>query len=174
MFQRSAVSNLKIFQSKGICCGYTEGTRLVEEIAELAEFYKSSKYTLDLGCQLTMDNVDVMMKNQLEHWILVYSRQDPIKTKHLSDLKPDFDIKKVDHNIVFLNPSELDYLRSCSHKVLVKKLSDLNSGFSALLKSVPMKPVHDYGEMLDKQETFIEALEPLDEMEHQGMNILFG
>ena len=38
MFQRSAVANLKIFQTKGHCCGHTEGTRLVEEIAELAEF----------------------------------------------------------------------------------------------------------------------------------------
>ena len=49
MFNRSTVANLKIFQNKGNCCGHTEGNRLVEEIAELREYYKSSKFTLGLG-----------------------------------------------------------------------------------------------------------------------------
>ena len=113
-----------------------------------------------------------MMKNTLEHWILVYSRQDPIQTEHLSNLKPNFDLKNVDHNIVFLNKSELDYLKLCMRTVLVKKLSDLSSGFSSLLRWVPTKPVHDYKEMLTRQEIFIEALEPLNEMEHIGKYIL--
>ena len=49
MFNRSTVANLKIFQNKGNSCCHTEGNRLVEEIVELSEYYKSSKFTLGLG-----------------------------------------------------------------------------------------------------------------------------
>ena len=174
LFQNSAVASLKIFQLKGNCCSYTEGSRMVEEIAELAEFYKNSKYNLEYGCQLTMDNVDVMMKNKLEHWILVYSRQDPLMTKDYSSLKPNFDLQKVDHKIVFLKESELDYLKKCTHNVLVKKLSTLGSGFASVLKSLPVNPVHKHSEMFDQQEIFIESLEPLDEMENQGNSCLLN
>ena len=168
MFNRSTVSNLKIFQNKGNCCGHTEGTRLIEELSELAEHFKASNFTLNLGCQLTMDNLDIMMNNQLQHWILVYSRQDPIQTSHLSNLKPDFQLDKIDHSVVFLKSSELDYLKLCTKKALVKKMTDLSSGFASLLKTVGLGPVHQYKEMLDKQEVYIEALEPLHEMEHTG------
>lgn len=49
MFQKSSVGNLKTFGQKGVCSSHTEATRLIEEMSELAEFFKSSKYSLDLG-----------------------------------------------------------------------------------------------------------------------------
>ena len=56
VFQKSSVGNLKTFSQKGVCSGHSESTRLVEEMAELSEFFKSSKYSLDLGMQITMGN----------------------------------------------------------------------------------------------------------------------
>ena len=171
MFQKSSVANLKTFSQKGFCTGHTEATRLVEEIAELAEFFKSSQYKEDLGMQLTIDNVDYVMKGKLEHWILAFSRMDPIHTHGLSNLEPSFDLKSATHEIVYLVEEETEYLSKCARVVLAKKLFDMNVGFSNILKHIPYKPLHKFTEMLEKQEIFVEALEPLNEMEHQGKGI---
>ena len=64
MFQGSVVKNLQSFNRKGQSASYTEGMRLVEQLAELSEHYKTSKYNLGLGCQLTIDNVDIVLKNR--------------------------------------------------------------------------------------------------------------
>ena len=169
MFQKSSVGNLKTFCQKGFSTGHTEGTRLVEELSELSESFKSSQYTLDLGMQITVDNVDAVMRGKLEHWILTYSRMDPMQTKHLSNVQPDFDIKSANHEIVYLIDKEIQYLRKCSKVVLAKKLFDMKIGFTNILKKVPYQPCHTYDEMLGHQEIFVECLEPLNEMEHQGM-----
>ena len=136
-------------------------------MAELSEFFKSSRFNLDLGLQLTVDNVDAVMKGKLEHWILAYSRMDPINTKDLSSAHPNFVLKNADREIVYLTDDELKYLGECAQIVLAKKLFDMG-GFSKIIKQVPYEPIHKYGEMLDKQEVFFELLEPLNEMEHQG------
>ena len=137
-------------------------------MAELSEFFKASKYHLDLGLQSTVDNVDAVMKGNLEHWILAFSRMDPIHTQGLSSAQPNFDLKTTNHEIVYLNDKELEYLMKCAQIVLVKKLSDMGGGFSKILKQIPYKPIHKYEEMLDHQDVFFELLEPFNEMEHQG------
>ena len=117
--------------------------------------------------QITMDNVDVTMKGKLEHWLLAYSRMDPVQTKMLSNENPDFDIEKATFDIVYLSESETEYLKKCSRVVLAKKLSEV--GFSTILRYVPYKPLHKYSEMMEHQEIFFECLEPLQEMEHTDM-----
>ena len=137
-------------------------------MSELSDYFKASKYSQDLGMQITADNVDCIMKGELEHWILAYSRLDPITTKNLSTEEPEFDIHKASHEIVYLTDEEIDYLMECCKRVLVKKLHGMNIGFSNILKRIPFKPVHNYHEVSERQETFYECLEPLHEMEHQG------
>ena len=65
MYQRNTVTNVQTFNKKGEAASYAEGMRLVAESAELAEYYKTSKYNLELGCQLTLDNVDIVLKDKL-------------------------------------------------------------------------------------------------------------
>ena len=168
MFQKSTLCNLKSFGLKGLCSGYSEASRLVEEMSELSDYFKSSKYSLDLGMQLTADNVDCVMKGNLEHWILAYSRMDPIASVGLSDDASDFNVQTASHDIVYLEDQEVEYLSECCRVILAKKLHSMNIGLSKILKQKPYKPVHKYHEMADKQEIFYEALEPLHEMEHQG------
>ena len=169
VFQKSVVGNLKTFGLKGFCSGYTETSRLVEEMAELSDFFKNSNYKLDLGMQFSADNVDCMMKGNLEHWMMAYSRMDPIQSKMLSNEKPIFDIKKATHEIVYLSDEELKYLKMCTKVVLAKKLSDMKIGFTTILHHVPYKPIYEYPEMLYRQDTFYELLEPLNEMQHTDM-----
>ena len=169
VFQKSSVSNLKTFGQKGFCSGHTEATRLVEEMAELSEFFKSSNYSVDLGMQITMDNVDSMMKGKLEHWILAFSRMDPIRAQMLSNENSKFDIKNCTSEIVYLKNEETEYLKKCTRTVLAKKLSDMNIGFTTILRHIPYKPLHLYPEMLERQDIFFEALEPLNEMEPTDM-----
>ena len=133
--------------------------RMVEECAELSEYFKTSKYNLTLGTQLTMDNVDLVMKNKLEHFILCYSRADPLSSQHLSDTRPSFDLNKVTPDIVYLSDTELDYMNRICRVVIARKISSLGSGFSFVSKLVPFKPLHGNSEMFDKQEIFIEMLE---------------
>ena len=64
------MKNVKTFNRKGASASYTEGARLVDECAELAEYYKTSRYNLKSGCQLTLDNVDIVLKNKLGEPIL--------------------------------------------------------------------------------------------------------
>ena len=158
MFNKSTVHNLKTFALKGLCAGYTETSRLIEDLAELSDFFKGSQYTLDLGMQITADNVDCMMKGNLEHWMLAYSRLDPVSTKGLSVQKPDFNIRDATHEIVYLSNKELEHLSECCRKVLVRKLQNLNVGFKKLSKFVPYEPLHAYPEMLEKQEVFMKLL----------------
>ena len=169
MFQGSVVKNLQSFNRKGQSASYTEGMRLVEQLAELSEHYKTSKYNLGLGCQLTIDNVDIVLKNKLEHWILCFSRMDPLSSQHLSDSLPQFDLKKITPDVVFLKQEELSYLNRTCQTVLVKKMTELSSGFSFISKCFPYKPLHSHDEMFEKQDIFIECLEPLNEMEHGDM-----
>ena len=168
LYQKSFVANLKTFGQKGLCTGYTEATRLIDEMSELSEFFKSSHYSINLGMQITADNVDCIMKGNLEHWILAFSRMDPINTHMLSNEVPSFDAQEVTADIVYLDEEELNHLKQCCRIVLSKKLSDLKIGMTSILKHVPYEPIHDFPEMLDKQELFFESLEPLFEMEHQG------
>ena len=158
VFQKSSVGSLKIFGQKGVCSGHTESTRLVEEVAELSEFHKSSKYCLDLGMQVTMDNVDAVMKGKLEHWILAFSRMDPIFTKSLSNEKPQFEIKDASYDIIYLTELENEYLKKCSRTVLSKKIADMNIGLGSILQHIPYKPLHKYPEMLTRQDIFYESL----------------
>ena len=138
VFQKSSVGNLKTFGAKGTCNGHTEATRLVEDMAELSEFFKASKYSLDLGIQITMDNVDAVMNGKLEHWLLAFSRKDPINAQHLSNEKPTFEIKDLNYEVVYLNEVETEYLKKCSRVVLAKKLSDMNIGFGSILNHFPL------------------------------------
>ena len=169
MFQRSTVTNVQTFNKKGESSSYTEGMRLVEECAELSEYFKTSKYNLSLGCQLTLDNVDIVLKNKLEHWILCYSRMDPLDCKTLSNELPEFDLTKVTSDVVYLKTNELDYLNKICHTVLTKKMSEFFPGLSFILKHVPFEPLHSYKDMFTKQDVFVEMLEPLNEMEHGDM-----
>ena len=169
MFSKSSVSSLKTFSQKGFSTGQSEGSRLVEEMSELADFFKSSQYNLDYGMQITLDNCDCTMKGRLEHWILSFSRMDPILTKNLSNSQPEFDIQSATHEIVYLIDEELEYLKNCSKVILAKKMFDMRIGFTNILRKVPYKPLHTHEEMLERQDIFFENLEPLNEMEHQGM-----
>ena len=137
MFQWSSVTNVQTFNKKGEAASYSEGMRLVEECGELSEYFKTSKYNLRLGTQLTMDNVDIVLKNKLEHWILCYSRMDPVSSQHLSDSRSEFDLNKVTPDFVYLKKDELDYLNCICRTVLAKKIADLGSGFSFIYKHVP-------------------------------------
>ena len=168
VYQKSSVNSLKIFGQKGFSSGYTEATRLIDDMSELAEFFKSSKYCFDLGMQLTADNVDTVMKETLEHWILAYSRMDPIRFNSLSKVDPVFDLTSASHEIVFLEDKEVEYLKKCCIVVLARKLRDPNIGCSRILKHISYVPVHNYTEMLEQQDIFFESLEPLHEMDHQG------
>ena len=172
MFQKSTVLNLKTFGQKGFSSGYSEATRLIEEMSELAEYFKSSQYNLGLGMQITADNVDCVMKGNLEHWILAYSRKDPVNPRMISDEIPTFDVKQATHSVVYLVDEEIEYLKRCCKIVLSKKISDMKIGFSNILKFVPYEPIHDFPEMLEKQDIFFESLEPLHEMEHQGIQYM--
>ena len=80
-----------------------------------------------------MDNVDSVMKGKLEHWILAFSRMDPIRAQMLSNEKPKFDIKNATHEIVFLTSDENEYLRKCA-RIVFKKLSGLKVGFTRILR----------------------------------------
>lgn len=83
---------------------------------------------------------------------------DPVNCQSLSNSKPDFDLKKVEPDIVLLKQEELQYLNFVCSTVLTKKLTELNSGFSFILKFVPYKPLHENREMFEKQDVFIESL----------------
>ena len=53
--------------------------------------------------------------------------------------------------------------------MLAKKVSELRPGFSSVLKHVPYEPLHSYKDMFTKQDVFVEAFEPLNEMDHGDM-----
>ena len=100
-----------------------------------------------------------------EHWILCYSRLDPLDCNDLPDIVPDFDLSKVTPDVVHLKDDELEYLNQICRTVLAKKVSEMGSGFSTVLKHVPYEPLHRYEDMFTKQDVFVEALEPLNEMD---------
>ena len=105
----------------------------------------------------------LMVSLKLEHWILCYSRMDPVSCQNLSNCWPELDLSKVKPDIVLLEKDEMDYLKSTCKIVLAKKISEMGSGFSFILKQVPFQPLHNYTEMFEKQNIFVEALEPLNE-----------